>query len=317
VKVAPQRLRICVLGGTGFVGTELVIRLAEAGHWLRVPTRRLDRGRHLSVLPTVELAVANIHEPRVLAGLLGGMDVVVNLVGILNPRGGMHFGTVHVDLVEKLLEAARISRVPRLLHMSALGADAREAPSRYLRTKGQAEELVRAASWVSATIFRPSVIFGDGDSLTNRFAGLLRIGAGFLPLARARARFAPVWVGDVATAFKAALDTPACVGHVYELCGPQIVTLEELVRITAREAGLKCHVLRVPDALGWLQAAVLGLLPGKPFSLDNFRSLRLDSLCREDGCRVLGIAPQSMAAVLPTYLPTPLPARLNRYRARH
>ena len=305
------------MGGTGFVGTELVIRLAEAGHWLRVPTRRLDRGRHLSVLPTVELAVANVHEPRVLAGLLGGMDAVVNLVGILNPRGGMNFGTVHVDLVEKLLEAARISRVPRLLHMSALGANAREAPSRYLRTKGRAEELVRAASWVSATIFRPSVIFGDGDSLTNRFAGLLRIGAGFLPLARARARFAPVWVGDVAAAFIAALDTPASAGHLYELCGPQIVTLEELVRITAREASLKCHVLRVPDTLGWLQAAVLGLLPGKPFSLDNFRSLRLDSLCREDGCRVLGIAPQSMAAVLPTYLSAPLPARLNRYRARH
>jgi NADH dehydrogenase len=271
----------------------------------------------LSVLPTVELAVANIHEPRVLAGVLGGMDVVVNLVGILNPRGGMHFGTVHVDLVEKLLEAARISRVPRLLHMSALGAHAREAPSRYLRTKGRAEELVRAASWVSATIFRPSVIFGDGDSLTNRFAGLLRIGAGFLPLARARARFAPVWVGDVAAAFVAALDTPASAGHVYELCGPQIVTLEELVRITAREAGLKCHVLPVPDALGWLQAAVLGLLPGKPFSLDNFRSLRLDSLCREDGLRALGIAPESMAGVLPTYLSSPLPARLSRYRARH
>jgi NADH dehydrogenase len=318
VKVASQRLRICVLGGTGFVGTELVTALAGTGHQLRVATRRLDRGKHLSVLPTVELVVANVHDPRALAALLGGMDVVINLVGILNAHGRMSFGRVHVELVEKLLEAARIARVTRLLHMSALGADARAAPSQYLRTKGRAEELVRAASWLSATLFRPSVIFGDGDSLTNRFAGLLRLGGGFLPLARARARFAPVWVGDVAAAFTAALDTPASRGQVYELCGPQIVTLEDLVRLTAREAGLKCHILRVPDALGWAQAAVLGLLPGKPLSLDNFRSLRVDSLCRENGCRALGIEPEPMAAVLPTYLGAgPLASRLTQYRARH
>jgi NADH dehydrogenase len=316
VKLAPVRLRICVLGGTGFVGTELVARLAAAGHWVRVPTRRLTHGSHLSVLPTVEVVAANIHDRRVLGELLTGMDVAVNLVGILNERRHASFESVHVQLTAKLLDEARIARVRRLLHMSALGADARGGPSRYLRTKGRAEELVKEAAFLTATIFRPSVIFGPGDSLTNRFRGLLRLAGGWIPLARARARFAPIWVEDVAAAFVRALDEPGGAARTYELCGPDVVTLEGLVRTTAAGAGLGCHVVRVPDFLARLQGLVMGLLPGKPFSLDNFRSLTVDSVCREDGCAALGIRPRGMSALVPTYLGgESLQARLNRYRA--
>ncbi len=312
------RLNICVLGGTGFVGSELVSQLAAVGHWVRVPTRALARGQQLSVLPTVQLVAANIRERRVLGELLAGMDVVVNLVGILNERRRASFQDVHVELVARLIEEARIARVPRLLHMSSLGADPERAPSKYLRSKGRAEAQVRAAAQsLECTIFRPSVIFGPGDSLTNRFVNLLRLSAGILPLARARARFAPVYVDDVASAFVRALHDRATIGQTFELCGPDVMTLEELVRASAASAQVGCHLLPLPDLLARLQGLVFGMVPGKPFSLDNFRSLTIDSVCRQNGFARLGIEPQRMAAILPTYLGgDSLTAQLERIRAR-
>ena len=299
-------MNICVLGGTGFVGTELVTRLALDGHWVRVPTRNPARALRLRVLDTVELRVADVHSPSALGQLFAGCDAVINLVGILNPSGRSTFEYVHTQLAAKVLAAARGTGVRRLLHMSALGADER-GPSRYLRSKGAAEAQLRAAAQPetpqpAVTIFRPSVIFGAGDSLTNRFAGLLRLGAGVLPLVRAGARFAPVSVLDVAEAFVRALETHASCGATYQLCGPEVMTLEQIVRLTARVAELPCHIVPVPDALGLLQGALMGLLPGKPFSLDNFRSLTLDCVCREDGCAALGITARPMLAELPLYL---------------
>jgi uncharacterized protein YbjT (DUF2867 family) len=300
-------VNICVLGGTGFVGTELVTRLALAGHWVRVPTRNLARALRLRVLDTVELRVANIHDLTALGRLFAGCDAVINLVGILNPRRGASFQAVHAELPAKVLAAARAAGVARILHMSALGAGPR-APSRYLRTKGAAETLLRAAPphpespHPGVTIFRPSVIFGARDSLTNRFAALLRRTAGLLPLARAHARFAPVYVDDVTAAFVRALAERGSVGATYELCGPEVMTLADIVRLTARIAGLPCRIIPLPDAAGWLQGLLMGLLPGKPFSLDNFHSLGIECVCREDGCARLGVRPQSMLAVLPAYL---------------
>ncbi len=294
---------ICVLGGTGFVGTELVTRLARAGHWVRVPSRNPGRGQHLQVLPTVELVAADVHDPRALGRVLEGMDAVVNLVGILNESGRATFQSVHAELAAKLVYATRAARVSRLLQMSAVGADAERGPSRYLRSKGAAEAHIRAAAeLLQFTIFRPSVIFGPGDSLGNRFASLLRLSGGFIPLARARARFAPVYVGDVAEAFVRALRDKETFGRSYELCGPEVVTLERIVRLTASAAQLPCHILALPDVLGRLQGALLGLVPGKPFSLDNFRSLTVDSVCAENGCARLGLTPRHMMAVLPFYL---------------
>ncbi len=311
------RLNICVLGGTGFVGSELIAQLAAAGHWVRVPTRVLAHGQHLTVLPTVQLVTADIHDPRVLGELLTGMDAVVNLVGILNERRGARFSGVHVELLARLIEEARMARVPRLLHMSSLGADAAHAPSRYLRSKGEGEERVKAgAPSLEYTIFRPSVIFGPRDSLTQRFVRLLRLSAGILPLARARARFAPVYVEDVAAALVSALADRATFGQTLELCGPDVLTLEELVRAAAAAARIPCHIVRLPDFLARLQGLALGLVPGKPFSLDNFRSLTIDSLCRENGFARLGIEPQRFAAIVPTYLgELSEPARLERMRA--
>ena len=303
METRPPELTVCVLGGTGFVGTELVIRLARDGHWVRVPTRISDESDPLRVLDTVRLIRADVHDPRVLARLFGGADVVVNLIGILNEHGRATFKSVHVDLAAKVVAAARTAGVKRLLHMSSVGADAEAAPSKYLRSKGAAEALVRAsAAALGWTIFRPSVIFGDGDSLTNRFARLLRLSGGFLPLARAGARFAPVSVEDVAEAFRRAVIDKATFGQTYELCGPHVMTLEEVVRTTAQVAGLRCSIIRLPDFVSLAQAVVMNFLPGKPFSVDNYRSLTIDAVCREDGFARLGIKPQPMLAVLPTYL---------------
>jgi uncharacterized protein YbjT (DUF2867 family) len=310
-----KTLNICVLGGTGFVGTELVTRLACAGHSVRVPTRHLVHGSHLKVLPTVELVVKNVHDPAVLGWLFRDMDVVINLVGILNERGRATFKSAHADLAAKVVESMRNARVSRLLHMSALGASP-DAPSHYLRSKAEAERHVHAArGWVDATIFRPSVIFGPDDTLTNRFASLLRLSAGFLPLARARARFAPIYVHDVVEAFVRALDDPRTIGNAYELCGPEVMTLADLVRLTASEANLPCHVIPLPDVLARLQALVMGVMPGKPFTMDNFRSLTVDSVCGENGCARLGINPVGMRGLISTWLRPPSDRRhLEAYR---
>jgi uncharacterized protein YbjT (DUF2867 family) len=298
---------VCVLGGSGFVGSELVRRLVYAGHWVRVPTRSLAAVERLRVLDTAELRLANVHEPRILSQLFGGCDAVINLVGILNPAGSATFETAHTALALKVMQAARAAGVRRVLHMSALGAD-ENAPSNYLRSKASAETQLRLnphpeAFHPEVSIFRPSVIFGPNDSLTNRFAGLLRLSGGFLPLARVHARFAPVSVYDVVEAFLRVLETPAGGGgHAYELCGPEVMTLGDIVRLTAKVAQLPCHIVPLSDALGRVQAAVLGLLPGTPFSLDNFRSLTRDSVCRQNGLRELGITARPMLADLPAYL---------------
>jgi len=311
-----SKLTICVLGGTGFVGTELVTRLAMDGHWVRVPTRAAAGNDNLRVLDTVRLIRADVHDSNTLTRLFNGADAVINLVGILNEHGRSTFQSVHTNLAEKVVAAARTARVSRLLHMSSLAADATGAPSQYLRSKGEAEARVRASPptlvW---TIFRPSVIFGPGDSLTNRFANLLRLSGGFLPLARAGARFAPICVEDVAQSFRLALRDPTTVGQTYELCGPDVMTLEQIVRTTAAAAAIRCRIFRLPDFIAWLQAVVMNLLPGKPFSIDNYKSLTVDSLCREDGCARLGIRPKPLLAVLPTYLGVQnIPDQLDYYR---
>jgi uncharacterized protein YbjT (DUF2867 family) len=312
-------LSVCVLGGTGFVGSELVARLAARGHGVRVLTRSPKNGSHLAMLPTVEIVEANVHDRAALAFHFTGCDVAVNLVGILNEQGrrGAGFQHAHAELAQKVANAARSQRLARVLQMSALGADP-SGPSHYLRSKGEAERAIRAlAPEIDFSIFRPSVIFGPGDSLLNRFAALLKLTAGFMPLARAQARFAPIYVGDVAEAFLGALHGGAASGQTLQLCGPQVLTLADIVRITADTMGRRAYILALPDAVARLQARVMELLPGKPFSIDNFRSLTLDSVCTEDGCARLGITPQPLRAIAASYIGVDNPAaQLSALRAR-
>jgi NADH dehydrogenase len=297
---------ICVLGGSGFVGTHLCAALARAGCRITVPTRDPARARHLAPVPSLKLVAADIHDARHLAALCAGQRAVVNLVGILNERGhgGRGFEKVHVELVRKLVEACRRARVDRLLHVSALNADPDLGPSHYLRSKGRAERVIRDESGpdLQWTIFQPSVIFGPGDDFANRFARLLRVIPLALPLARPGARFAPVWVGDLVAAVERALADEATAGESYELCGPERLTLREIVCQVRDRLRLRRAVIGIPDFAARLQAAICEFVPGKPFSTDNYRSLTVDSVCKVNGLARLGIRPQPLGAVLPKYL---------------
>lgn len=305
---------IVVLGGTGFVGRHLVLRLQRDGHAIKVLSRNREKHRELAVLPRVVIVNADVHDPVALRCHLAGADAAINLVGILNETGhdGSGFRKAHVELTETLLAACTSAGVPRLLQMSSLRAG--EGESFYLRTRGDAEQRVRASS-LAWTIFRPSVIFGEGDGLFFRFAQLLRM-TPLLPLARAGAKFQPVYVGDVAEAFARALVHPHTSGCTYELAGPRTIELGELVQWTARMIGKRRLVLPLPDALGFMQATLGEWLPGKPISRDNFRSLKLDSVAREDGLASLGIVATPMELVIPALLGSKdRQSRLDRFRA--
>jgi NADH dehydrogenase len=267
------------------------------------------------VIPRVTVRSADVYAQAVLARHFAGADAVVNLVGILNEAGfdGSGFRRAHVELPRIVIGAMADAGVRRLLHMSSLKAG--QGDSHYLRTRGEAEALVKA-SGLDWTIFQPSVIFGPGDGVFERFAGLLKL-APVMPLGRADAKLAPVYVGDVCEAFLRALDDPATIGRSYELYG-RPMTLREIVAYTREQLGLKRPIIGLPDPLGWLQAALLGLLPGKPLSLDNWKSLAVDSVGSVDGLAALGIAPTPVEAVVPRMLRGELgkQGELDRYRRR-
>lgn len=301
---------VCVLGGTGFIGQEILARLVAAGHDVKLLTRNPAQHRDLKVLPSVRLVRTDVHDETQLAREFAGCDVVINLVGILNEttlgRGsGAQFRRVHTELPQKIVRACQAAGVRRYLHMSGLKADAQRGPSHYLKSKGLAEDYIRehcAGGAPEYVIFQPSVVFGPGDAFINNFAGILKLTPGVLPLACADAKFAPVYVGDVAAAFMACLDRRDVVGRNFELCGPDTVTLGDIVRETARLLGLKRLVIPLPKSVSRVQAAVMDFVPGKPFSTDNFLSATLDSVCECDGLGELGITRTAMRSILPQYI---------------
>lgn len=289
---------ICVLGGGGFVGHHLVSRLAAKGWRVTVPARQRQRVNDLLVLPTVDVVEADIHDPAALARLFAGQDVVINLVGILHGRQ-KDFVRVHVKLPHKVMDACRAAGVKRLLHMSALGADI-ASRSFYQHSKGEGEKLVLEPGRshdLDVTVFRPSVIFGPGDSFLNLFAGLLKL-APVLPLANAGARFQPVHVADVARAYVEAIDDPDTYGQAYNLCGPKAYTLEELVRLVADALGLKRTILPLGAGLSWWFARLMELKPGrKLMTRDNHYAMQVDNVCPDGYPARFGV-PQPLEASL-------------------
>jgi NADH dehydrogenase len=311
-------LSICILGGTGFIGTRLVARLIGEGHQVTVLSRDREQHKHLRVLPGLTLENCNVYDSAALAERFRGQAVVINLVGILNERGfgGGGFRRTHTELTRGALQAARSAGVIRLLQMSSLGASV-SAPSYYLRSKGEAERLIQSDSGnLDWTIFKPSVIFGPGDSFLNRFAALLATLPLVFPLAKPNALLQPVFVDDVIAAFVRSLHGGATSRQIYELGGPQQYTLREIVAFVARITRRRRLIIGLPDFLARLQALVMDFVPGRPFSSDNYRSLTIDSVCREDGFARLGIQPQSMTGAARLYLGRDADnARLSRDRA--
>lgn len=286
---------VLLIGGTGFVGGALARRLAGADFFVTLPTRRPERVRHLALLPTARILAADVHDAATLARLMAGQDVVVSLVGML--KGNFQRG--HAELPAKIARAAQAAGVPRLIHISSLGAAA-DAPSEYLRTKAAGEEALRAV-FPAATIFQPSVIFGRGDSFLTLFAGLLKL-APLVPLACPEARFQPVWIEDVVSAAVKSIDRPESAGQTYPLCGPREYSLRELVAYAGQVSGHPRPIVGLPLPLAYLQAFMMELLPNGPMTRDNVRSMQKPNVCPA-GCTLpFGLKAAPLEAIAPGYL---------------
>ena len=297
---------VCVLGGSGFVGSQLAGLLVNEGYSVRIPTRNRQNARKLLVLPGVETVQADVHDERSLSKLLNGSDIVINLVGIIKEKGhrGKGFRIAHTELSEKLVMACQENGIERLIQLSTLKANAEHSSSYYLRTKGQAEKILKdlTSEELHLTIFQPSVIFGPEDTFINRIARSLK-GSPVLPLPRPKTQLAPVFVGDVAAAIVRSLENSQTHGKTYQLCGPKTYSLSEIIAYVRDLLGLKRTIIGLPNFLSPLYASVTNyLIPGKPFSLDNLRSMAVGGVCTKSGLDLLGVKATSLETFVPQYL---------------
>ena len=313
---------ILVVGGSGFIGRHLVAKLAAEGRHVRVPTRRMERAKHLISLPRVEVLEADIHAPDIAANLLQDMDAVVNLVGILHgaeggPDWGRAFDRAHVQLPRLLGEAAMAAGVKRMVHMSALGVSENPLsplPSRYLRSKAAGEAALRAINGLQCTMLRPSVVYGADDAFINLFARIQRT-LPVVALAGAQARLAPIWVEDVTQAAIHLLDAPQAIGRSFELAGPEIFTLQELVELAGQWSGHPRPVIALPDLLARPMAGLMEWMPGEPLmSRDNLDSLKLDNVPSGPIDALCGIVPRSLREAGPSMYGGSVMTRLSRWR---
>lgn len=306
---------VLVLGGTGFVGAHVCEKLVRAGWKLTVPTRRWVNARPVLHLPPLRVVEMDVHDEAALTQVVAGHTAVVNLIAILHGTQ-VAFHKSHVELPQKLARACQAAGVRQLVHVSALGVNAehpQSLPSMYLRSKGQGEAVLTQAAMgqpgFDLTILRPSVIFGADDKFLNVFARLQKVFP-VMPLAGADTRFQPVWVEDVAAAVVRGLQgglPPS--PRVFELCGPDVFTLKELVQVSGQLAGVRGGrgrpVLPLPLWLGRLQARLMELAPGAPvMSRDNLDSMQIDNVAggQLPGLAELGIAPSALIAIAQGYL---------------
>ncbi len=298
---------VLLIGGSGFVGRSIAARLAARDYPVIIPARQLARTELCPQLPQVRWVEGLVQDPRFLENLLrqiGASGTVINLVGVLHDKPGIPYGpqfkAAHVDLVALIIKAMQTQGIRRLLHMSALGAD-RAGASMYQRSKGEGEQRIRSSN-LDWTIFRPSVIFGARDNFINLFS---KLASRFpiLPLARASGRFQPVSVENVAEAMVRSLTLPQTIGQSYDLAGPEILTLADLVRFAARRAGHDRPIIPLPTWLGNLQALLFEHLPGPLLmSRDNLDSMRADNVLPAGAASALetvfGIHPDPLDSLL-------------------
>ncbi|BBE73698.1 complex I NDUFA9 subunit family protein [Oharaeibacter diazotrophicus] len=299
---------VTVFGGSGFLGRHVVRALARRGYRVRVAVRRPDLAGHLQPLGTVgqiHAVQANLRFRASVDRAVQGADAVVNLVGILAGSGAQTFDAVHAFGARAVAEAARAAGIGRLVHVSAIGADAASA-SGYARSKAAGEAAVRETV-PGAVILRPSIVFGPEDDFFNRFADMARFSPVLPAIGGGETRFQPVFVGDVAEAVARAVDGAVPAG-VVELGGPEVVTFREVMERVCRETGRKRAIVSVPFGIAELAAKLTGWLPGAPITADQVELLKTDNVVSDaataEGRTLagLGIVPHTMAAILPTYL---------------
>jgi uncharacterized protein YbjT (DUF2867 family) len=296
---------VTIFGGSGFVGRHLVRRLAKTGARITVAVRRPEPAKFLRTMGDVGQitpVAVNILDDRSVANAIAGSDAVVNLVGVLYESGRLSFQAVHADAPARMARAAAAAGASRFVQVSAIGAEA-NAASNYAQSKAAGESAVRAA-FPSATILRPSIVFGPEDNFFNQFAGLARL-LPFLPLfGGGQSRFQPVYVGDVADALMAALTHPDVQGKTYELGGPRSYSFKELMTLTFTMTGRRRPLISIPFGLAALQASLLELLPKPLLTRDQLKQLAIDNVVSPGslGLSALGVTPTAAEIVLPGYL---------------
>ncbi|MDE3015729.1 MAG: complex I NDUFA9 subunit family protein [Pseudomonadota bacterium] len=300
-----ENLIITIVGGTGFLGRYVVRDLARAGYRLRVIARHPDAALFLKTACSpgrIVLERGDIVRPESLAHKIGGSWAVVNLAGILHESGRQTFSAVHARGPEKLAEMARAAGVSRFIHVSALGVGESQG-STYARSKLLGEKAVLAA-FPSATILRPSIIFGTEDNFFNRFAQMARFSPVLPLIGGGRTRLQPVYAGDAAKAVLACLARADGAGCIYELGGPQIYTFRELMEYILHVTGRRRALVSVPFSVASCKAAFLELLPRPPLTRDQVRLLRADNVVALSALTFadLGISPTAMEMIVPEYL---------------
>jgi NADH dehydrogenase len=293
--------QVCVLGGSGFVGSAIVHQLSVAGFMVKVLTRRRESSKHLILLPNVEVVECNVMDDSALSAQIKGCDAVINLIGILHESRKLNFDAIHANLPKRVAKICDAHSIKRLLHMSALQAGL-HAPSAYLRSKAAGEAaLNECAKQLNVTIFKPSIIFGRGDGFINLFASIVKLMPVIL-LAKPKAKFQPIFVEDVARVFVASLNNIETYGRNYELAGPKVYTLKSLVQYVADTLGVRRKIIGLGDELSYLQAFFMELLPIKLMTRDNIRSMEVDSISKAPFPAVFGFQPICLEAVVPQYL---------------
>lgn len=310
-----QLKEISVLGGSGFVGSAIVAKLDAAGYSVKVFTRRSERAKHLILLPNVQVVECAVLDYQALNSALRGSDAVINLIGILHQSRRISFNTMHHQLPAQLAKICADLGIKRLVHMSSLGAS-KEAPSQYLRSKAAGEAALSALQdKLNITIFKPSIIFGRGDSFINLFAKLIKL----LPvvlLAKPNAKFQPVWVEDVASCFVHSLENIDTYGQTYELAGPKAYTFRELVQTVMDTLCIQRPIIGLNDTLSYAQAFMMELLPIKLMSRDNVRSMEVDSVSATPFPTIFDVTPTALEVIIPEYLVNQTPrGAYDRFRS--
>jgi uncharacterized protein YbjT (DUF2867 family) len=297
--------RVAILGGSGFIGRYIVKRLAERGDVLAVGGRHAASAKFLKLKGDVgQIGLFNItiDDEQLLPALLAGNDTVINCVGILRESGSQSFDRLHHTAPARLARLAREAGVERFIHLSAIGADPRAA-SAYARTKAAGEQGVRDA-FPTATILRPSIVFGPEDQFFNRFAALAMVSPALPLIGGGLTRFQPVYVGDVASAAVRCIDDPASAGRTYELGGAKVYTMRALMELLLEEIRRKRLLIDIPFGIASLQARLMAILPNAPLTADQVEMLKRDNVVSSGALTLatLGITPTAVEAILPTYL---------------
>lgn len=296
---------VTVFGGSGFIGRNVVERLVKQDRMIRIAVRNLSRARGLMRSADggkVTIFPAPVQDEKSVRSAVEGASAAINLVGILYERGTQTFRAIHHLGAARVATIAAAAGVRRLVHISAIGASA-QAEAAYARSKGAGEEAVRKA-FPTATILRPSIVFGPGDSFLNLFARMARLSPVLPMIGGGRTRFQPVYVGDVADAIVHCLEDPACQGKTYELGGPRVYTFRQLIEIVLRQTRRQRLLVAIPFGLAELQASFLELVPVPLLTRDQVRLLRQDNVVGKNALTLqnLGITARTLEEVIPTYL---------------